>query len=396
MNPGLDALQPYPFQRLAALLEDVKPAGLQKISLTIGEPQHAPPGHVLAALTDALAGVARYPTTSGTETLRAAIAAWLERRFKLEHVDAERQVLPVNGTREALFAISQTLVTPGELRRVICPNPFYQIYEGAALLAGTTPRFVAAHAGSGFLPDFSTLTPADWQRAEVLYLCNPGNPSGAVMPVESLQALLETARAYDVVVISDECYSEIYLDESCPPPGLLTAAERLGYTDFTGCLVFHSLSKRSNLPGLRSGFVAGDADLIRQFTRYRTYHGCAMPPHHQVASAAAWQDEDHVFRNRALYRQKFAAVVPLLAPHLPTPAPDAGFYLWPEVPMDDVAFARWLIERCNVTVLPGQFLGREVNGANPGAGRVRLALVAELNSCVEAAERIASALKESG
>ena len=394
MNPGFAALEPYPFQRLTALLKGVQPAQQPRIALTIGEPQHAPPDHVVSALAGALTGVARYPTTIGSEALRTAIAEWLQGRFDLQFVDPARQVLPVNGTREALFAIAQALVTPGEPGRVISPNPFYQIYEGAALLAGTTPRFVAAQAETGFVPQYNLLSEDDWQQAEVLYLCNPGNPSGAVMSLEALQNLIKTARAHNVIVISDECYSEIYRDEENPPPGLLTAAASLGYPDFNGCLVFHSLSKRSNLPGLRSGFVAGDADLISQFTRYRTYHGCAMPPHHQVASTVAWRDEEHVRNNRRLYRAKFAAVIPLLKPHLELPEPDAGFYLWPAVPGDDAVFARRLIERCNVAVLPGQYLGREVNGCNPGAGRIRMALVAELDHCITAAQRMAMALEE--
>lgn len=390
MNPGLAALEPYPFERLRALFAGVKAADQTPIPLTIGEPQHAPPAAVLEALAASLTEVKRYPSTRGIPALREAIADWATGRFALPGLDAERQVLPVNGTREALFAIAQTLVTPGEPGRVISPNPFYQIYEGAALLAGTTPVFVPATAATGFLPDFSTLSADEWQRCELLYLCNPGNPSGAVMDVEALKALIERASAFDVTIVSDECYSEIYLDEHAPPPGLLQAAAELGLSDYRGCLAFHSLSKRSNLPGLRSGFVAGDADLLDRFFAYRTYHGCAMPLHHQLASVTAWRDEAHVQENRQRYRTKFAAVLPILASVLPMTRPDAGFYSWPETPFDDERFAQRLLEACNVSVLPGQYLGRAAEGVNPGAGHVRLAWVAEEAHCIEAAERIAA------
>ena len=393
MNPGLTTLQPYPFERLRQLTASVTPANLPAIALTIGEPQHPPPEHVLATLHNALGDINRYPATAGIPALREAIATWLQQRFNLPGVDPLRQVLPVNGTREALFAIAQTIVTPDSEGAVVSPNPFYQIYEGAALLAGTTPKFVPAGKTTGFVPDFSALSSDDWERCELLYLCTPGNPSGAVVPQADLQALLDLAEAHDFIIASDECYSEIYPHEDQPPVGLLQAAAAMGNTDFKRCLVFHSLSKRSNLPGLRSGFVAGDADVIAQFLRYRTYHGCAMPPHHQIASIAAWQDEQHVIANRASYRAKFDAVVPMLKPYLPVQRPDAGFYLWPETPIDDESFALRLLEACNVAVLPGRYLGRSVDGINPGANHVRMALVADIEQCINAAGRIADAME---
>lgn len=392
MNRGLPALEPYPFERLKALTEGAPRADFPAIALSIGEPRHPAPAEVLSALAAALAeGVARYPTTSGSAELRRSIARWLVQRFQLAGVDPDRQVLPVNGTREGLFAVAQAFVAAGSGGGVIAPNPFYQIYEGAALLAGSNPRFVPACANSGYLPDFATLGSDDWQRCQLLYLCNPGNPAGAVMPEAQLMTLLRLAEEHDFIIAADECYSEIYPDEERPPTGLLQAAVRSGNHDYRRCLVFHSLSKRSNLPGLRSGFVAGDADLIATFLRYRTYHGCAMPLHHQRASVVAWEDETHVRANRAHYRDKFNAVLPLLQPLLHVLQPDAGFYLWPETPMDDEAFALRLLKKCNVAVLPGSYLGRERDGLNPGAGHVRIALVAGIDECVEAAERIAHA-----
>lgn len=390
MNPGMDTLQPYPFERLRVLTEGVPRSDHTPIALTIGEPQHAPPPSVVTVLANSLESINKYPATTGSLALRETIGAWLNRRFLLSGVDAQRQILPVNGTREALFAIAQALVTPGEPNRVICPNPFYQIYEGAALLAGTTPLLVPATKETGFLPDFSTISPDQWQQCELLYLCTPGNPSGAVMPIADLQTLIGLAKQHNFVIASDECYSEIYPNEANPPAGLLQAAAAMGNHDFEHCLVFHSLSKRSNLPGLRSGFVAGDANVISTFLRYRTYHGNAMPPHHQQASIAAWSDEIHVVANRAAYAQKFDAVVPILSPYLDVKQPEAGFYLWPQTPYSDEQFALDLLMHGNVAVLPGRYLGREVNGLNPGAQHVRMALVAELENCVSAAERIAA------
>ena len=315
------------------------------------------------------------------------------RRFQLADIDAAHQVLPVNGTREALFALAQAVVNaqPGAL--VMSPNPFYQIYEGAALLAGATPHFINCTADNGFLPDFSTVSAAQWQQCQLLYLCSPGNPTGAVLSLEQMQELIALAREYQFIIASDECYSEIYFDESAPPPGLLQACAGIGDGDYNNCVVFHSLSKRSNLPGLRSGFVAGDARILRQFGLYRTYHGCAMPLHHQLASIVAWDDEEHVRANRGLYREKFAAVLPQLRSVLDVTPPEAGFYLWPQTPVSDTAFARQLYAHENVTVLPGSFLARQADGVNPGVNRVRMALVADLDQCVEAARRIAATLE---
>ena len=390
MNPGIPKLQPYPFARLATLTKDITPAPRSPIAFGIGEPQHPPPKVIVDALAKSFEGIGKYPLTRGEPELRASIATWLMRRFHLSGIDAERQILPVTGTREALFSIAQALVTPGSAHRVICPNPFYQIYEGAAILAGTTPRFVNSTPLLHHQPDFSQLSDADWDACQLLYLCNPGNPSGAVIPRNQLKTLIERALEHDFVIVSDECYSEIYPDEAQPPAGLLEVAESMGLADFSHCLVFHSLSKRSNVPGMRSGFVAGDADLIATFLQYRTYHGCAMPLHHQIASAAAWSDEDHVVENRARYRAKFAAVTPILQPHLDVAVPDAGFYLWPKTPCDDETFAVELLRHANVTVLPGRYLSREAHGINPGENYVRIALVAEVDQCLEGAERIAA------
>ena len=390
MNPDLDRLQPYPFERLRTVLDGaIPPADKSPIALSIGEPQHSAPAFVAATLAANLDGLSRYPATRGSAELRASIAAWLTRRFQLPGVDAERQVLPVNGTREALFAVAQATVAAQPGARVLMPNPFYQIYEGAAVLAGAEPQYLDCSAARGFLPDFDRVTAQEWRACQLLYICTPGNPAGAVMPLATLQRLIGLAHEYDFVIASDECYSEIYPDEQAPPPGLLQACAAMGDADYRRCLVFHSLSKRSNLPGLRSGFVAGDADVLADFLRYRTYHGCAMPPHHQLASAAAWDDEEHVVANRSLYRAKFNAVLETLGGCLDVSAPEAGFYLWPATPVPDTEFARRLYAIQNVTVLPGRFLGREVAGNNPGANRVRMALVASHEDCVEAAARIA-------
>jgi N-succinyldiaminopimelate aminotransferase len=394
LNQGLESLQPYPFEKLSRLFAELPRAAGKTIPLTIGEPQHAPPGAVMQILADRAYLVGKYPSTNGLATLRAAIARWLERRFGLQAVDENRQVLPVNGTREGLFALAQMVVSGGRPGAVICPNPFYQIYEGAALLAGTEPTFVNCHETTGFLPDFASITREQWQTCQLLYLCTPGNPSGAVMPNPMLQELIALAQEHDFVIASDECYSEIYPDESTPPPGLLQAAAAMGNTAFRHCLCFHSLSKRSNLPGLRSGFVAGDDQWIDAFRRYRTYHGCAMPLHHQAASEWAWSDEHHVIANRIYYREKFSAVEPIISQVLETPTPEAGFYLWPKTPIDEEEFARVLMHKMGVSVLPGSYLTRHTPQGNPGARRVRLALVAELADCVEAAQRIAHCLRE--
>jgi N-succinyldiaminopimelate aminotransferase len=391
MNPDLSRLQPYPFERLAELNAGiVPPADRQPILLSIGEPKHTTPAFIAETVISHLHGLSQYPLTRGQPALREAIANWLTRRFGLPggSIDPAQQVLPVNGTREALFAIAQAVVDRGRDPVVLMPNPFYQIYEGAALLAGAEPVFMNTTAATGYLPDFSRVADTVWQRTQLVYICSPGNPSGAVMGLPALQELIELAERHDFVIASDECYSELYFDEAAPPPGLLQAAAAMGRDDYRRCLVFHSLSKRSNAPGLRSGFVAGDRDLMAGFLRYRTYHGCAMPPATQAASTLAWQDEAHVIANRVLYREKFSAVVDILGPLLDVRIPAAGFYLWPVTPVDDCRFARGLLEQQNVTVLPGSFLSRSHAGVNPGENHVRMALVAPLDDCIEAAQRI--------
>ncbi len=391
MNPDLALLHPYPFEKLRQLKQDVEaPAGLPHIALSIGEPKHPAPHFVVESLIAHTHQLSQYPLTRGSEALREAMAGWLNRRFELGGRMTAEQVLPVNGTREALFAIAQCIVDRSAQRPlVMMPNPFYQIYEGAALLAGAEPRYLPCRAETGFAPDFDAVSDADWDDCQLVYLCTPGNPTGAVMDIEALQRLIRLADAHDFVIVSDECYSEIYFDEDAPPPGLLQAARAMDRDGFERCLVFHSLSKRSNLPGLRSGFVAGDGELIERFLLYRTYHGCAMPPATQSASISAWNDEAHVRANRELYRQKFDAALEILADNLAPGRPDAGFYLWARTPIDDREFARRLYAEQNVTVLPGQFLSREIEGHNPGSGFVRMALVAPVDECREAAERIA-------
>ncbi len=393
VNPRLDSLQPYPFERLRLLLSGVERPDASAIRLSVGEPQHATPIVVLDALQRNLDGLSSYPLTSGSDRLRQAIAGWFMRRHGLDSLDPATQVLPVNGSREALFAFAQCVVDsarPDPL--VACPNPFYQIYEGAALLAGARPVFLNQTSENAFALDLDSLSPRDWARVQLLYVCSPGNPSGHVLRLADWQALFELADRHGFVIASDECYSEIYGDGAEPPLGVLGAARALGRADCRGVVAFSSLSKRSNVPGLRSGAVAGDAALLQQFLRYRTYHGCAMSPVVQEASIAAWSDEAHVRNNRALYQAKFDALVPMLAATLDTPMPDAGFYLWAGVPPawagDDERFVRDMVERTNVTMLPGQYLAREAHGANPGRGRVRIALVATMAECVDAAERI--------
>lgn len=392
MNPHLQDLQPYPFERLAALKAGTTPPDhLRHIALSIGEPKHAAPAMVEQAMIDAIGGLSVYPTTKGLPELRQAIAGWLQRRFKLTEgsLDAERHILPVNGTREALFAFAQACIDSSQPEPlVLSPNPFYQIYEGAAFLAGAKPYFLNCTAENQYRPDYDAIPAEVWQRCQLLFLCTPGNPTGAVMKLEDFARVLELADQYDFVIASDECYSEIYFDEQQPPMGLLEACAKLGRHDYSRCAVFHSLSKRSNLPGLRSGFVAGDAELMTAFLRYRTYHGCAMPVQVQQASIAAWDDEQHVEQNRDLYRSKFDAVLDILGDVMTVSRPDAGFYLWPQVAGgDDEAFARDLFNEQHVTVLPGRYLSREADGI-PGAGHVRMALVATLEECVEAAQRI--------
>ena len=391
MNPWLDRLLPYPFERLDALKAGILPtADAPHAPLQIGEPKHAPPDFVMQALQhpDTLRdGLRTYPPTRGGAPLRGAIADWLGRRFGA-HVDPERQVLPVNGTREALFSFGQAILSGAPSARVLLPNPCYQAYEGAALLRGATPCYVPCRDEHGDLPDFDAIDDAVWAATELVYTCSPGNPTGAVLPEAALRGLIERAHEFDFVIAADECYSEIYRDEHAPPAGLLQAAAAMGTTGFERCIVFHSLSKRSNLPGLRSGFVAGDADLVERYFLYRTYHGCAMPAHVQAASVLAWGDETHVRENRARYRAKFEAATPILAEVLDVRSPEAAFYLWPRVPGNDETFARALYAAQNVTVMPGSYLGRGAGETNPGAGHVRIALVGETTECVEAAERI--------
>jgi N-succinyldiaminopimelate aminotransferase len=394
MNSRLASLRPYPFQRLADLIRDVTPpADKRPIRLSMGEPQHAAPAFVLEELTASLAGLSSYPLTKGSAALREAIAAWASRRFRLERIkpDPERHVLPVAGTREALFSIAQAVIdrrSHAAQPVVVMPNPFYQIYEGAALLAGARPFFLNTLADSGYRMDFARVPQDLWAQVQLVYVCSPGNPTGAVMGREDFAQLIELADRHDFVIASDECYSEIYFDEASPPLGLLQVASELGRADFRRCLVFHSLSKRSNLPGLRSGFVAGDGEVVEKYLLYRTYHGCALPPPTQAASIRAWCDETHVRENRERYRRKFDAVLDILAPVLEVERPQAGFYLWPELPQDDETFARGLYARENVLVLPGRYLSRAAQGKDPGSRRVRLALVAGLEECVEAAQRI--------
>jgi N-succinyldiaminopimelate aminotransferase len=395
MHPHLGKLQPYPFERLRALLAGaVGPKELPHIAMSIGEPRHTPPALVIDALKQASDSLGSYPLALGLPQLRQTIAQWLTRRFALPaaSVDPERMILPVNGTREALFAFVQAMVDPCKNAVVASPNPFYQIYEGAAYLAGAEPYFMNADREHGYLPDLEAVPPSIWKRCEVLFVCSPGNPTGAVASLDYLQRALALATQYDFVVASDECYSEIYFDEAAPPPGLLQAAVRSGHTQFERCMVFHSLSKRSSVPGLRSGFVAGDPKLIKPFLLYRTYHGCAMPVHHQLASIPAWQDDAHVVENRALYRRKFEGVLPLLQDVLDVYAPDASFYLWPKVG-DDERFTRELFERQHLTVLPGSYIARDTPDGNPGRGRVRISLVAGVDECLEAARRMREFLK---
>jgi len=391
MNPRLGSLHTYPFEKLSRLLAGAAaPAHLPPIPLSIGEPQHEPPAFVLEALRQGVTRLGAYPLTAGTLELRSSAARWLERRFTLRagSVDPATMVLPVNGTREALFSLVQTVVDPSDSPVVITPNPFYQIYEGAALLSGATPFYVNATAATGFAPDLESIPAAVLDRTQVLFLCSPGNPTGAVLRPGYLARALDLAERHDFIVAADECYAEIYPDEAHPPPSLLEVAQATGRDSFQRCIVFHSLSKRSSVPGLRSGFVAGDPQLLRQFLLYRTYQGGAMSPMVQAASAVAWDDDAHVRVNRALYREKFARVLPILSPVLNVRAPEGAFYLWVDVAGDDERFTRELYRAQNVTVLPGSYLGRTTAAGNPGAGHVRVSLTATVADCVAAATRI--------
>lgn len=393
MNRDLGRLQAYPFEKLNQLKAGVQPpANKSAILLSMGEPKHASPAFVLEALQNALGEVAHYPATLGLPALRQVMVAWLEKRFSLPSgsINPDKQMLPVNGSREALFSFTQALidrdvVTQGKKTLAILPNPFYQIYEGAVFLAGATPYYMESQ---GIEPDFDAVDDATWAQCQLLFLCTPNNPTGSLLSLETLKKLILLAEKHDFVIASDECYSEIYFDEQQPPVGLLQACAALGNTRYSRCVVFHSLSKRSNLPGLRSGFVAGDASLMEKFLLYRTYHGCAMPLHHQKASMVAWQDEAHVVANRQLYREKFEQFQRICGAVLPLQQPQGGFYFWAETPIDDIAFAQRLYAEENVTVLPGQYLSRFNRGRNPGQNYVRLALVASAEECAEAAWRI--------
>jgi len=392
MNSHLKHLHPYPFERLNQLKAGaVPPAHLKHIPLSIGEPKHPSPEFVKQVISNSIDKLAQYPTTKGGIELRQTIARWLEKRFNLgtDSIDPDQHVLPVTGTREALFAFTQAVVNNDmDAPVVVSPNPFYQIYEGAAILAGAEPYYLDCVPEQGFIPDLTTVPEAIWQRCQLLQVCTPGNPTGAVMSIEQLQQAIALADKYDFIIASDECYSEVYFDEQTPPPGLLQACEQMGRRDYSRCVVFHSLSKRSNLPGLRSGFIAGDATILKDFLSYRTYHGCAMSLPVQDASAAAWNDEQHVVDSRTMYREKFAAVTDILADVLDFPQPHASFYLWPQTPIDDREFALGLFAQQNVTILPGQYLSRDSATGNPGKNRVRMALVASTEECIEAALRI--------
>lgn len=390
MNPDLSRLQPYPFEKLRTLFSGLTPSSAYApISMQIGEPKHATPDLIRKALIENLDGLALYPATAGAPALRASIATWLERRYGLTGIDPDAHVLPVNGSREALFAIAQVVIDASRAgATVICPNPFYQIYEGAALLAGASAYFANVDAASGNAFDYSSIPEDVWSKTQLLYACSPGNPTGRVMRLDEWKALFELSARYGFVIAADECYSELYPDEANPPLGALAAAAQLGIKGFPRLIVFSSLSKRSNAPGMRSGFVAGDPEIIKAFLLYRTYHGSAMNPAVQAASIAAWRDEDHVHANRMLYAEKYRAVYPLISAPLETSLPDGGFYLWIRTPDDDANFARGLYAAYNVTVLPGSFLARDAHGVNPGHGFIRIALVAPVAECIEGCKRI--------
>lgn len=396
MNPRLDTLQPYPFEKLRALLAQSNPAasGLRPINLSIGEPKHPAPQCVKSAIIDGLDGLSVYPPTKGEPKLRQAISQWIGNRYAIPCPDPETQILPVLGSREALFAFGQVILDSAKQGLVVCPNPFYQIYEGATLLGGATPFYVNSDPAKNFRCDWTTVPAHIWARTQLLFVCSPGNPAGNVMPLADWKILFELSDKYGFVIASDECYSEIYLDENSPPLGGMQAAHQLGRTDFRNLMSFSSLSKRSNVPGMRSGFVAGDAKLIAKFLLYRTYHGSALSPVVSAASIAAWSDETHVVENRAQYRAKFDAVLPILQPILEVERPDASFYLWAGTPGPDDVFVRDLLTHANVTLLPGSYVGRLVEDINPGLNRIRIALVAPLADCVEGAHRIADFVRK--
>jgi N-succinyldiaminopimelate aminotransferase len=392
-NPHLHKLQPYPFEKLRQLLAGAEPPESKAhIPLSIGEPKHAAPDFALQCLFANADKYGQYPASKGLPVLREAIAQWLKRRFNLSVIDPENNILPLQGTREGLFAIAQVLIEPTPDAVVVMPNPFYQIYEGAALLAGAKPYFANATLQSDYLADYNSVPEDVWRHCQMLYLCTPGNPSGAIVDAEHMWQLIELADKYDFTIVSDECYSEIYLGDE-PPVSILEVCAQHGRDDYARCLAFHSLSKRSNLAGLRSGFVAGDAKLLDKFALYRTYHGCALPVPTQFASALTWGDEKHVQENRDAYRAKFAAVAPILAEVLPVRVPEASFFIWLETPVSDETFCRELFEQQHITVLPGSYLARDTERGNPGANHVRIALVADQAQCVEAAHRIVEFVK---
>ncbi len=390
MNPLLKLLQPYPFERLNNLKAGIEPVDLLHISLSIGEPKHLPPEFVVKKLSESLGKICVYPKTQGIYELRSAIAQWLEKRFHLNagSINPDQHVLPLNGTREGLFSFIQAAVTHNSESLVLMPNPFYQIYEGATLLAGATPYFLNCLPANDYHPDYETIDEATWRKCQLLILCSPGNPTGAVTSKETLIKLIHLADKYDFIIAADECYSEIYFDEATPPTGLLEACKSIGRHHYERCVVFHSLSKRSNLPGLRSGFIAGDKDILKAFLNYRTYHGSAMPEPTQIASTIAWQDEQHVIENRLLYTQKFNRTLETLEGCLNVAMPDAAFYLWPQLPENDELFCQKLFAEQNITLLPGQYLSRLGHGINPGLNHARLALVATEAECIDAARRI--------
>jgi len=397
MNPHLSQLHPYPFEKLATLKQGITPpADKLHIALSIGEPKHATPAFIREALVAHMDGLTQYPTTKGLPELRQAIAGWACRRFNIPagQVDAETQVLPVNGTREALFSLVQAVIDPRKNPVVIMPNPFYQIYEGAALLAGAEPYYLNTLAENDYQPDFDAVPEQIWKRCQLIFICSPGNPTGTVLSVAAHLKLLALAEKYDFIVASDECYTELFDDETSPPQGLLQSAWQDGNSQFKRCVIFQSLSKRSNAPGLRSGFVAGDAQVLQNYFKYRAYHGCPMPVPTQHASIAAWNDEQHVIQNRQWYRDKFTAFIEILQDICEITRPPASFYVWLKTPMSDTEFAQQLFARQNVTVLPGSYLSRDSGGINPGSNHVRIALVAPLAECIEAAQRIKAFLNE--
>lgn len=392
MNPNLNRLQPYPFEKLQQIKAGIQPpADKSPIIMSIGEPKHDAPAFALDCLKNSLGEIGKYPATRGIDELRQSIAAWASQRFNLkpDTLTASAHILPVSGTREALFAFTQAIVDSSQAdTKVLMPNPFYQIYEGACLLAGAQPWFINCLAENNYEPDFKQIDETTWQQCQLLFICSPGNPTGTILSQQTLQELILLADKYDFVIASDECYSELYFDENTPPTGILQACAAMNRNDYRRCVAFHSLSKRSNLPGLRSGFVAGDADIIQRFLLYRTYHGCALPLFTQRASIAAWNDEQHVRENRTLYRKKFDDVLAILDGSLALDYPQASFYLWPKTPVNDIEFTQQLFAQENITVLPGSFLARDFNGHNPGENHVRMALVASYEECVEAAKRI--------